>query len=242
MIANSFLSAYAMADSFGKLIFWGLFCLSMTSWVILVHKFLLLRKIKQASYTFASFIKEQKDAIFHLTPKHLPPMEENLLNPFVDIYFTLKLKTKDFLEKNHFFIAKQPETPVYLSRTDVDAVQKGVHSTIQKSSKQLEKHLFILSTIVTLAPFLGLLGTVWGILVAFNELQGGASLGSSTALLGGLSTALTTTVLGLLIAIPALVGYNYLKNSIRSFTSEMELFSSELISRVELHYRQVDVT
>lgn len=241
MVANSFLSAYSMADTFGKLIFWGLLCLSLTSWVILIHKFLLLRKIKQASHFFAEFIKDQKESIFHLTPNHLPPMDETLLHPFVDIYFTLKLKTKDFLEKNHYFTAKQPETPVYLSRTDVDAVQKEVHSTIHKSSKQLEKNLYVLSTIYTLAPFLGLLGTVWGILVAFDELQAGASLGSSTALLGGLSTALTTTVLGLLIAIPALVGYNYLRNAIRGFTSEMELFSSDLISRVELQYRQVDI-
>ena len=99
----------------------------------------------------------------------------------------------------------------------------------------------MLSTIVTLAPFLGLLGTVWGILVAFNELQGGASLGSSTALLGGLSTALTTTVLGLLIAIPALIGYNYLKNAIRSYEKEMEDFGGYLTAQVELQYRQVDL-
>jgi biopolymer transport protein TolQ len=106
----------------------------------------------------------------------------------------------------------------------------------------LEKDLFILSTSVTLAPFLGLLGTVWGILVTFSELQAGSSAGSNTAIIGGLSTALSTTVLGLVIAIPALIAYNYLKNNLRMFTSDMEDFLHNLISTLELQYRKVDIS
>ena len=230
-----------MADAFGKCVFLGLFTLSIISWIVLIHKYWLVRKVKIASHEFATFIKAQKDAVFHLTPNHLPSQDPNLFHPFADIYFTLKLKTKDFLAKNKYFLSKRSEAPVYLSSADLDTVHKEVQNTIVQSTKQLEKHLFILSTIVTLAPFLGLLGTVWGILVAFNELQSGASIGSSTALLGGLSTALTTTVLGLLIAIPALVGFNYLKNVIRNFKSEMDNFGNDLLSLVELQYRQVDI-
>jgi biopolymer transport protein TolQ len=58
--------------------------------------------------------------------------------------------------------------------------------------------------------------------------------------LGGLSLALATTVLGLLDAIPALIGYNYLKNTIRDFTTEMEGFSNEILAAVELQYRKVE--
>jgi biopolymer transport protein TolQ len=82
---------------------------------------------------------------------------------------------------------------------------------------------------------------VWGILITFGELQAGHSVSSNSIILGGLSTALTTTVLGLLIAIPALIAYNYLKNLSHHFTTEMRDFSHFLLSTVELQYRKVDI-
>ena len=105
----------------------------------------------------------------------------------------------------------------------------------------MEKNLFILSTIATLAPFLGLLGTVWGILVTFSQLHTGGSITSNSAMLGGLATALATTVLGLVIAIPALVAHNYLKNALKNYSSDMETFLYQLLSSIELQYRKVDI-
>ena len=59
--------------------------------------------------------------------------------------------------------------------------------------------------------------------------------------IGGLSLALATTVLGLIDAIPALMGYNYLKNTIRDFQTDMEGFSTEILASVEMQYRKVDI-
>jgi biopolymer transport protein TolQ len=115
-----------------------------------------------------------------------------------------------------------------------------VTATISAQNKALEKNLFMLSTIVALAPFLGLLGTVWGILVMFSGLHDGGGIGSNTSILGGLSTALATTVLGLIIAIPALVAYNYLKNHLRNYATDMDDFLTNLISQIELQYRKVE--
>ena len=84
-------------------------------------------------------------------------------------------------------------------------------------------------------------GTVWGILITFSELQKGGSISSNAVVLGGLSTALTTTVLGLLIAIPALIAYNYLRNVNKEFYTEMHDFSHLLLSTIVLQYRKVDV-
>jgi len=81
---------------------------------------------------------------------------------------------------------------------------------------------------------------VWGILLMFTGLQSGGSLSSNSAVLGGLSTALVTTVLGLLIAIPSLVAYNYLKQAIKSYSSQMQNFGHMLLSTIELQYRKVD--
>ena len=88
---------------------------------------------------------------------------------------------------------------------------------------------------------MGLLGTVWGILTTFSELQSATGPTNQTVL-SGLSLALATTVLGLIDAIPALIGYNYLKNSIRDFETDMEGFSTEILASVELQYRRVDAT
>jgi biopolymer transport protein TolQ len=119
-------------------------------------------------------------------------------------------------------------------------LQAYVMATISEANKALEKNLFILSTIVPLAPFMGLLGTVWGILVTFAGLHEGGSLGSNMSIIGGISTALATTVLGLVIAIPALVSYNYLKNHLKVYTADMDDFLTSLISHIELQYRKVE--
>jgi len=99
--------------------------------------------------------------------------------------------------------------------------------------KQLEKGLYLLPTIASLAPFLGLLGTVWGILVTFHELQHGMAHQTHGAVMGGLATALGATVVGLVVAIPAMVSYNYLRAQIRHFCMDMESFSGLLLATAE---------
>ena len=99
----------------------------------------------------------------------------------------------------------------------------------------------MLSTIVTLAPFLGLLGTVWGILLTFSNLQMHSLTSGNSAVLAGLSMALATTVVGLIVAIPALVAYNYLKTSVKDIAADMENFSHRLLTTVEIQYRKVDI-
>jgi biopolymer transport protein TolQ len=244
---GAFASAYSQSDFFGKLIFLGLFVLSVICWVVLIHKIRLARKIKKMSHDFEFVFEKNKDRLFHLDLEELHPSgSQDDSNPFVRIFLDLKQKTIDILNKNHFFISQSlpPESQgiqVYLSLADLESVESHVLTTVSSRAKHLEKNLFILSTIATLAPFLGLLGTVWGILITFSELNNGASASSNSAMLGGLSTALTTTVLGLLIAIPALVSYNYLKSLTKTISSDMYDFLYKLLSQVELQYRKTDV-
>jgi biopolymer transport protein TolQ len=238
--SQAFSQAFTEADFFGKLIFFALFSLSIISWYYLIYKVWMLRQVKRNAKQFKLFIEKNRRKL--LSSDALPPSERNCLpHPFHALYFTLKEKTIEILDKNRFFSAKTPSHQHYLSRTDIELIDSHLQTTIIKMRRLIEKNLFILSTTTTLAPFLGLLGTVWGILITFGELQAGHTITSNVVILGGLSTALTTTVLGLLIAIPALIGYNYLKNTSRHFTSEMYDFSHFLLSTVELQYRKVDV-
>ncbi|GHB97511.1 MotA/TolQ/ExbB proton channel family protein [Cerasicoccus arenae] len=110
-----------------------------------------------------------------------------------------------------------------------NSLQRGVaQQTIKYESKMV-----LLGSIVTGAPFLGLLGTVWGVMDAFGSmaLQDSASLQN---LAPGVSGALLTTVAGLLVAIPSVFGYNFLLTQTKLLITELENFASALADRIEL--------
>ena len=243
---GAFVTAYAQSDLIGKIIILGLISLSILCWVVLIQKIWMTRNVEQISKAFHKAYMLNKERLLHLELEELPkPKNRMIPHPFGEIFRELKTKTVEILNKNIYFSSQtgnKDKGQVYLSPADLEIVEIHVLTTISAQTKKLEKNLFILSTIITLGPFLGLLGTVWGILITFGELNGGASAGSNTAVLGGLSTALSTTVLGLVIAIPALVSYNYLKNSVKTYSSDMEDFLYQLLSSVELQYRKADVS
>lgn len=244
--SHIFVSAYADSDFFGKLILIALGALSIICWVVLLQKLWQARQVKLLCRNFYQALAKEKRPLLSISIDSLPRSRfKELPHPFASILDSVKKKTVEILEKNHFFLQQAysgKEAPgVFLSREDLDLIESEAATAIAKQAKQLEKNLFILSTIVTLAPFLGLLGTVWGILVTFSALHAGGSAGSNSVILGGLSTALATTVLGLVIAIPALVAYNSLRASLRAMQGDMEDFCYEIIGQIEMDYRRVSV-
>ncbi|MCC5832380.1 MAG: MotA/TolQ/ExbB proton channel family protein [Chlamydiales bacterium] len=231
LITNPIVDAYGGSDLFGKMIFLSLLLLSIITWIIFLQKFLIQRNAKQRGHAFQSVFQKKR-----LNPLSL---ESRDIHPYAILYQTLKHHTLELLGKNKAFIETENVT---LSASDIDLIEAHLMSAISTQAKKMEKNLFVLSTVVSLAPFLGLLGTVWGILLTFNELQTGASVNANSAIMGGLAMALGTTVAGLLVAIPALIGYNYLRAAITQFSGEMEDFSHLLVASVELQYRQVEVS
>jgi biopolymer transport protein TolQ len=248
---NPFFEAYSQSDFLGKFIFLGLYALSICSWSILVYKMWITYQAKKHAFRFLEAFQLQKFNPLSLDCENINKIKT--INPFLDLYQVLKKQCLEVMTKNrHFSKLQQPESTgfgqpnlpsSYLSLSDIDYIAAHLSTQVARQVKFLEKYLYILSTTVSLAPFLGLLGTVWGILTTFSELQAQSGVGGGGThqmVLGGLSLALATTVLGLLDAIPALVGYNYLKNTIRDFATEMEGFSNEILAAVELQYRKVD--
>ncbi len=228
---HALFSAYFQADFFGRCIFFGLFTTSVLSWIVLIHKTIQVKQAKRLGEAFQKVCEKNRDQVLNL-----PIDKKQHSHPFAQVFTALKQKTLEILNKNHFF--SEEKESVYLTRGDLELVEAHVLTTISHEAKRLEKNLFILSTIVTLAPFLGLLGTVWGILVTFAELQSGGNVSSNSTMLGGLATALATTVIGLLIAIPAIISRDWLRNASKYLTSDMEDFLYRTLSTVELQYRK----
>lgn len=236
LISNPFFDAYSESDYLGKLIFIGLFSLSIISWILIIYKTWATIDARKNSRAFWETFQVQRLNPLSLNVENSTvPLQKS---PFLVLYLNLKKYTLEILHKKKQFSGEEAAAPSYLSPTDIDFIQAHLSTTVSTQIQRLEKNLFILSTCVSLSPFLGLLGTVWGILTTFSEMQ--VAAGTHQSVLSGLSLALATTVLGLLGAIPALIGYNYLKYTIQDFQTDMESFSNEILASVELQYRKVD--
>ena len=110
----------------------------------------------------------------------------------------------------------------------IEASRRALERSAAIVHAELERGLSGLATIGSTAPFVGLLGTVIGIIDAFQEIHGSHTTGV-TAVAGGISEALVTTALGLTVAIPAVMTFNYFTSKIKAFDVEMDNSSSELV-------------
>jgi biopolymer transport protein ExbB/TolQ len=124
-------------------------------------------------------------------------------------------------------------TPINAS--EMRAVEARMERAVGESSLRLESQMILLASAVSGAPFLGLLGTVWGVMDTFGDVAAAGSA-NLTAMAPGVSAALITTVTGLLVAIPAMFGYNFLVTSIRAMTVDMDNFAAELSSEFANRY------
>jgi biopolymer transport protein TolQ len=127
----------------------------------------------------------------------------------------------------------------YISLKGMEHVKRTLERSVAQESLKLESGLILLAIAVSGAPFLGLLGTVWGVMSAFSyvAVQGTATL---DALAPGVSAALVTTVAGLLVAIPSMFGYNWLVHNLRVMTVELDNFAQELVSKMETEFLRDD--
>ena len=120
---------------------------------------------------------------------------------------------------------------------NMEHVKRAIENIVAQESLKLESGLIWLAIAVSGAPFLGLLGTVWGVMSAFGGIaqapQGAATL---QAMAPGVAAALITTVAGLLVAIPSMFGYNWLVHNLRVFTVGLDNFAQELVSKMESEF------
>ena len=131
------------------------------------------------------------------------------------------------------FIAKSITTKI--SASWFDSVRVLLERAVSAQAISLEKGMIILSTAVAGGPFIGLLGTVWGVMETFSGIAK-VQAASLTAMAPGVAGALIATVVGLFVAIPAMFAYNYMITTVRALTQELDNFTAELATAIEHKY------
>jgi biopolymer transport protein ExbB len=122
-----------------------------------------------------------------------------------------------------------------LSGASIDAVKAAIDADLVRESQELNSGIVLLTIAIAGGPFLGLLGTVVGVMITFAAIAAAGDV-NVNAIAPGIASALLATVAGLAVAIPALFGYNYLASRIKNISSDMQIFIDEFVTRVaEVH-------
>ncbi len=134
-------------------------------------------------------------------------------------------------------IGRQSDAPnAALSGREIELVRSTCEHTVQEEEIRVEHGMGLLATIVTASPMLGLLGTVWGVLDAFADM-GSKGTVLLSVIAPAISSALVTTVVGLLVAIPSAIFYNNLASKVRQLTTDMDGFADELMGRIACEFQ-----
>ena len=191
-----------------------LFVCSVWSWAVILGKWGSFRRAAAQSHRFLrAFRKAQRLQEIATVSDQFKPSP--LVAVFDEVYETYRRQTGG-----------------YGPPTNITALERAAQTASSEALTGMESHMTWLATIAAIAPFIGLFGTVMGIIDAFHGL-GTAGAATLRAVAPGISEALITTAAGLVVAIPAVVGYNQLTARLREFASRMDDFGRELLNAIE---------
>jgi biopolymer transport protein TolQ len=220
--ASGFADLILRASPIAKGVLALLLIFSIASWAIIFSKLKVIKRAEQATGEFLS-------------------------------RFRTCAKLSDlYVDSDHFkqsplariFLAGYDEIANQISESSrevrsLDSVARVLQSTVISEVTKLEASLSWLATTANASPFIGLFGTVVGIIIAFQGLST-ATASSIQAVAPGIAEALIATAAGLAAAVPAAIFYNYFVNRIKALTATMDRFSLELLNFIERHYVRVD--
>ena len=204
----SLLSLFVRADIIVKSVIIILIVCSVYSWAVIIEKLRLFKKINQSTEEFETKFWNSKSAesFYNNLPTHI---DDPMALVFKDAMQNL-LKRK--------------------SKTDLhERMTTMLETGIEKQMSKISKGYTFLATVGSTAPFIGLFGTVWGIMNSFQSIA--ISRNTSLAIVApGIAEALFATALGLLAAIPAVVAYNKFGNDSKKYSQKMENFSKRFLA------------
>lgn len=195
---------------------------SILSWTIIIERGLFLKRIQQAMADF----EEQFWSGVDLSRIYSDLREQrNVADGLAYIFFS---GFKEFIR-----LCKQPtNSPAVI----MEGVQRSMRIAVAREGERLEGNLALLATIGSTSPYIGLFGTVWGIMTSFHALAAGNIQQASIAMVApGISEALVATAMGLFAAIPAVIAYNRYVNKVEKLANEFDTFKEEFAN---ILYRQ----
>jgi biopolymer transport protein TolQ len=204
----SFLELFFGASFIVQIVIIILFILAGTSWWFIFDKWLTLTRAKKDIFEFEDRFWNSKN-----TEKF-----------FID----QKRQSHHFGLSQIFIIVHEEFKKFENLKESENTIAKSIQIIISRQEEKLEEGLSFLSTVASVSPFIGLFGTVWGVMNAFSGLAQLSQV-SINAVAPGISEALVATALGLFAAIPALISYNWSVKSIDSIIKGYENFSDELL-------------
>jgi len=214
LLQNEILQLILDASPLGKVVIGVLVAFSVLSWTIILSKLNTLRRARATNYKFLLSFRRAKK------------LEE--MNTFAAQFRPAPLAS--VFEFGYQEVERQVNGRGQLH--NIPALERVLSLGSSEELTRLEQHMSWLATTASATPFIGLLGTVWGIIDAFRGLgrEGGASL---RAVAPGIAEALIATAFGLLAAIPAVIAYNYFSHRIKEIGARMDDFGSEFINLAE---------
>lgn len=223
--------SFQISDGMGKGIVLLLVFASVVVWTIMIAKHLELRKAEKADQAFMHAFDRQENPleIFVRGPSHPT-------SPLARVYAAACVAVKREFEaqarKQNRMLSQIDLTQERLTALQIDAIRKVAECAAADQILLLEDQMAMLGSAYTIAPMMGLFGTVWGVMVSF-EAMGKQGMANLSAVAPGISSALLTTVVGLVVAIPSAYGSNKLNEKIRFLGIQMENFSDKFAARLQ---------
>ena len=209
----SIFSLFFRADPIVKFVMIGLFVSSIWSWAIIINKIKMIRKMNNVTKKFEDLFwasSSLEDLYSKTESKNDNPMIAIFNKSMIEWLKLRSSKVKDKIENR---------------------LNNVLVSSINNEITKLEKNMIFLASLGSAAPFVGLFGTVWGIMNSFQAI--GITKNTSLAVVApGIAEALFATALGLIAAIPAVIAYNKLSSIFDNYSIKLETFAQEFVNRV----------
>jgi len=209
-----------------RIIIFFLIIFSILAWSVMVSKAIQMQRARKLNHFFSEEFRAQK-SVLEIFDRKL--QVEGC--PLYAVYLTGCSQLDQRLRGPTGERAKQK-----ISLKNMEHIKRAIENVVAKESLRLESGLILLAIAVSGAPFMGLLGTVWGVMSTFAGIAQSPQGATLAVMAPGVSAALVTTVAGLLVAIPSMFGYNWLVHNLRAFTVELDNFAQELVSKMETEF------
>lgn len=198
---------------------------SIVSWAIVLKKYAALKAIRRQNGQFLAQFKDSQSVDDFLI--RVEPLDET-------VYRNIFIEGQRELEKiKNNLKGRDERGPLkgYFRDFGCEAIERAVKKEMHRNDIKLGRHLWALASIGSITPFVGLFGTVWGIIDSFTGLASGG--GTLDAVAPGIAEALVATAVGLGAAIPAVWFYNYFSGQNAELRTEMEVFGQEFLNIIE---------